>query len=155
MQDNIEKGLELLKICICRRPKEKEQHEKEYEEKTRRIEELKKQLKELDQSGLVTVASQTCSHPADLTKLSISQLMHELQDSKRTLELKLGHPVTAIAYPNGKYNERVAKAAEQADYRIGFTEVTRPAQQRPSIFQVPRYVHTKFQRAWKESFGKS
>ena len=114
-----------------------------------------KQLKELDQSGLVTVASQTCSHPADLTKLSMSQLMHELQDSKRTLELKLGHPVTAIAYPNGKYDERVAKAAKQANYKIGFTEVTRPAQQRPSIFQVPRYVHTKFQRAWKESFGKS
>lgn len=114
-----------------------------------------KQLSELDRSGLVTVASQTCSHPADLTKLNDRELSHELTDSKKVLEQKLGHPVLAIAYPNGKYDVRVAKAAQKANYKIGFTEVTQPAEKRPDMFRVPRYVHTKYQRAWKESGPKS
>ena len=114
-----------------------------------------KQLLEIERSKLVTVASQTCSHPADLTKLSDDQLTHELQDSKRILEQKLGHPVSAIAYPNGKYDLRVAKAASKANYLIGFTEVTQPAQRKPDMFRVPRYVHTKYLRAWKECLGKS
>lgn len=114
-----------------------------------------KQLGELDRTGLVTIASQTCSHPADLTKLTGEQLTHELRDSKRVLEQKLGHPVTAIAYPNGKYDLRVAKAAQAANYLIGFTEVTLPAQKRPDMLRVPRYIHTKYLRAWRESFNKS
>jgi peptidoglycan/xylan/chitin deacetylase (PgdA/CDA1 family) len=114
-----------------------------------------KQLLEIERSKLVTVASQTCSHPADLTKLSDDQLTHELQDSKRILEQKLGHPVSAIAYPNGKYDLRVAKAASKANYLIGFTEVTQPAQRKPDMFRVPRYVHTKYLRAWQECLGKS
>ncbi|MEI7577814.1 MAG: polysaccharide deacetylase family protein [Armatimonadota bacterium] len=114
-----------------------------------------KELTELDQSGLVTIGSQTCSHPADLTKLSDSQLKHELEDSKKKLELKLGHTVTTIAYPNGKFDSKVANAARKANYLIGFTENLAPAQKRLDMWRVPRYVHTKYQRAWKECFGKS
>ncbi len=113
------------------------------------------QLVELDKSGLVSVSSQTCSHPADLTKLADAQLDHEMRDSMRILEQKLGHQVSAIAYPNGKYDPRVAKAAKRANYKIGFTEVTQPAQKMPDLLRVPRYVHTKYERAWRESFGKS
>jgi peptidoglycan/xylan/chitin deacetylase (PgdA/CDA1 family) len=114
-----------------------------------------RQLIELDRSSLVTVASQTCSHPGDLTQLSDDQINHELVNSKRLLEQKLGHPVSAIAYPNGKYDLRIATAASKAGYKIGFTEVTQPAQRKPDMFRVPRYVHTKYLRAWRDCFGKS
>lgn len=114
-----------------------------------------KQLTELDRSGLVTIGSQTCSHPADLTKLSDPQLKHEFEDSKKVLEKNLGHSISSVAYPNGKFDARVANAAKKANYLIGFTETLAPAQKRLDMWRVPRYVHTKYQRAWKESFGKS
>jgi peptidoglycan/xylan/chitin deacetylase (PgdA/CDA1 family) len=114
-----------------------------------------RQLTELDRSGLVTIGSQTCSHPEDLTKLSDARLRHEMADSKRVLEQRLGHAVTSIAYPNGKYDTRVSRAAREANYLIGFTEVTQSAEKRPDIYRVPRYVHTKYKRAILENFGKS
>lgn len=110
-----------------------------------------KQLIELDRSGLVTVASQTCSHPADLTKLSDAKLKHEFVDSKRVLESKLGRAVDEIGYPNGKYDRRVSMAAKSAGYKIGFTEELLPAERAPNLWEVPRYVHTKFRRAWDDS----
>jgi hypothetical protein len=78
-----------------------------------------------------------------------------MTDSKRVLEQKLGHAVTSIAYPNGKYDTRVSRAARDANYLIGFTEVTQPAEKRPDIYRVPRYVHNKFKQAILESFDKS
>ena len=114
-----------------------------------------RQLTELDRSGLVTIGSQTCSHPEDLTKLSDVRLRHEMADSKRVLEQRLGHAVTSIAYPNGKYDTRVSRAARDANYLIGFTEVTQSAEKRPDIYRVPRYVHTQYKRAILENFGKS
>ena len=62
------------------------------------------QLKQLDQEGLVTIGSQTVSHPADLGKLTESEQWAELTDSKQKLELQLGHPIRYLAYPNGKFS---------------------------------------------------
>jgi len=107
------------------------------------------QLRELDRSGLVTVASQTVSHPEDLSKLTAGALRRELVDSKAELERQLGHSILYLAYPNGKYDLRVANAAAQAGYRMAFTEVTQPAELSPSIFRVNRYVHTRYRQAWQ------
>lgn len=108
------------------------------------------QLKELDREGLVTIASQTRSHPADLRTLSDAQLEKEFRGSKEVLERQLGHEVPYLAYPNGKYNFRVAKAAEAAGYRLAFTEALKPINQAPNRFMIPRYVHTKYKRAWSD-----
>ncbi len=109
------------------------------------------QLRELDREGLVTIASQTRSHPADLRKLSPERLREELVGSKAALEKHLGHPIPFLAYPNGKFDARVAKAASHAGYLMGFTEEQRPAELSPSVFEVARYVHTKFNRAWQDA----
>lgn len=111
------------------------------------------QLKELDREGLVTIASQTRTHPADLRTLSDEQLMEEMAGSKRALESHLGHPVTFLAYPNGKFDSRVARAAQNAGYRMAFTERLMPAERAPSLFMVPRYVHTKYRQAWSDAYG--
>jgi peptidoglycan/xylan/chitin deacetylase (PgdA/CDA1 family) len=109
------------------------------------------QLRQLDREGLVTVASQTVSHPLDLRKLSWSKQLAEMVDSKGTLEQQLGHPVPYVAYPNGKYDVRVEEAARRAGYRMAFTEVLTPAEESANIFAVDRYVHTKWRRAWRDA----
>lgn len=109
------------------------------------------QLRELDREGLVTVASQTRSHPADLRALSNAKLQEEMGGSKRVLEERLGHEVPYLAYPNGKFDSRVAQAAHAAGYRLAFTEAQRPAESAASLFTVPRYVHTKYREAWSEA----
>lgn len=106
------------------------------------------QLIELDQSGLVTIASQTVSHPADLTKMTPQAVLGEFRKSKADLESKLKHPVVQLAYPNGKFNLAVAALAKQAGYKAAFTEEFRPAETASNWLVIPRYVHTKFQEAW-------
>lgn len=109
------------------------------------------QLRELDREGLVTIASQTRSHPADVRTLSDAKLREEMVGSKRALEAKLGHEVAFIAYPNGKCDDRVAKAAQAAGYRLGFTEAQKPAELAKTFYTIPRYVHTKYREAWADS----
>ncbi|MGV3618378.1 MAG: polysaccharide deacetylase family protein [Fimbriimonas sp.] len=109
------------------------------------------QLQELDREGLVTIASQTRSHPSDLRNLSDAQLEKEMVGSKQALERRLGHEVPYIAYPNGKFDARVARAARAAGYRVGFTEAQRPAERAPNLLMVPRYVHTKYRQAWADA----
>jgi peptidoglycan/xylan/chitin deacetylase (PgdA/CDA1 family) len=110
-----------------------------------------KQLAEVSRTGLVTVGSQTCSHPPDITKLSDFQLTHELNDSRKAFGKFLGMNVFAFAYPNGKFNRRVADFAQRAGYEVGFTEVCQPLEIAPSTLLIPRYVHTKYKQAWMES----
>ncbi len=109
------------------------------------------QLSELARSGLVSVQSQTVSHPEDLTKLSDRQILEEFRKSMTTIGARLGHPATELAYPNGKYNPRVAALAKKAGYRICFTEDCRPAEMATNLQMVPRYVHTKYRDAWNSA----
>lgn len=111
------------------------------------------QLKNLARGGdLVTVASQTCSHPADLRTLDAAALDREMTRSKAVLEQRLGKTVRFIAYPNGKFDKRSEEAAKRAGYLMGFSEVTKPAEYSPSIMAVNRYVHTKFRQAWTDCY---
>jgi peptidoglycan/xylan/chitin deacetylase (PgdA/CDA1 family) len=110
------------------------------------------QLKQLDREGLVTVCSQTRTHPADLRLLPKEQLGEEMSGSKAVLERQLGHESRFIAYPNGKYDERVAHAANKAGYLLGFTEKLTPCERSPNLFMVSRYVHTKYRQAWRDAY---
>ncbi len=112
------------------------------------------QLKEIDRSGLVTIASQTVSHPENLCALSDAQVLKEFRDSKASLEKRLGHSVDQLAYPNGKFDHRIAKLARAAGYRIAYTEECHPAESAKDIYQVARYVHTKYAKAWLDKKSK-
>ncbi|RYG33809.1 polysaccharide deacetylase family protein [bacterium] len=105
------------------------------------------QLRELDRSGLVTVASQTLTHPSDLSKLKDGTLKRELEGSRRNLEGELGHSVRDMAYPNGKWSPRTRDFARASGYRLAFTEAQRPAETGESILSVPRWVHTRWRDA--------
>lgn len=76
-------------------------------------------LKEMDQSGLVTIAAHTKNHPF-LTKLSKTKRDDEIQGSKKDLEALLGHSVDYFAYPFGAVSPQVIKEVEAAGYKLGF-----------------------------------
>ena len=66
------------------------------------------QTAEMAASGLVEIGSHTCTHP-DLRRLPESELRHELGDSKRQLEDRLGRPVESFCYPRGLRSLRVER----------------------------------------------
>lgn len=107
------------------------------------------ELAQLRSSGLVTVASQTRSHPADLTKLPDAKLRLEFVGSKAAIERRLGS-CRYLAYPNGKYDLRAARLAKSAGYALAFTEVLAPIHRAPDRWRIPRYVHTKYQVAMRD-----
>ncbi|HEX7077367.1 MAG TPA: polysaccharide deacetylase family protein [Candidatus Eisenbacteria bacterium] len=74
----------------------------------------------------VTVGSHGMRHES-MTRLDDRALDDSLGGSRRRLEDLTGRPVDAIAYPWGRVDERVARAAARAGYRLGFAvESPRP-----------------------------
>lgn len=64
--------------------------------------------------------SHTRFHP-DLTTLSDDELADELTGSRQDLEELLGDPVDYLAYPYGRYDERVLRAVRTAGYQAAFS----------------------------------
>jgi peptidoglycan/xylan/chitin deacetylase (PgdA/CDA1 family) len=85
-----------------------------------------RELREMSDSGLVTIGSHTKSHPW-LPTISVDEdrLREELAGSKKRLEDGLGRRVDFICYPNGGFNDLIKETARRAGYKGGFT--TNPA----------------------------
>ncbi len=77
------------------------------------------QIKELDASGLITIASHTKNH-AFLTRVGKEKREDEILGSKLDLEMLLGHPVDVFSFPYGSWSREVAKEVEAAGFRMGF-----------------------------------
>jgi len=78
------------------------------------------QIKELDMTGLVEIGSHTIYHPK-LTKISASERMRELEQSKDELEELLDKEITVLAYPFGLYNDDVKALSKAVGYKAGLT----------------------------------
>ena len=107
-------------------------------------------LKLLDAEKLVTIGSHTVNHPAEFEKQPLDVQQTELYDAKKTLEAELGHPVTSIAYPEGRADGETFSLAQQIGYTLGFTVENGPAEQSPSILAVNRTIHTRLEKVWEE-----
>lgn len=81
---------------------------------------LSKEMVEEMVAGGMEIGSHTLSHP-DMTKISAAKLKKELEDSQRLLSELVGSPVLTLAYPAGRYNEKVIKATEEAGYLAAVT----------------------------------
>ena len=79
----------------------------------------REQVVEMDRNG-IEIASHTVDH-ADLTRVSGSQLAHQVVDSKADLERLLGHPVLDFCYPSGQFNASVVQAVQAAGYQSATT----------------------------------
>jgi len=76
------------------------------------------QLRQLADRGY-EIASHSATH-RDLRGLSEKILDHEITDSKKMLEDKLGVEIKHIAYPFGRFDKRVIEAVQRAGYAEGF-----------------------------------
>ncbi len=77
------------------------------------------ELRELSDCGF-EIGSHSLSH-ADMTTLSETDVRWEVEESKKMIEDKLGRPVVSIAYPFGRYDDRVKEAVRRAGYRLACT----------------------------------
>lgn len=76
------------------------------------------EVRELDRSGLVTIADHTAHHVNVATS---AQAEFEIVASKQRLEAFLGHAVTAFAYPGGTFNIAAEKMVAKSGFNFGFT----------------------------------
>jgi peptidoglycan/xylan/chitin deacetylase (PgdA/CDA1 family) len=74
--------------------------------------------------------SHTRSH-ADLTSLDDDALDAQLRGSREDLQALLGDDVAFLAYPYGRHDERVLRAAQAAGYRAAFS--VQPGFNRPDV----------------------
>ena len=77
------------------------------------------QIRSLMQAGW-EVDSHTLTHP-DLTMLDDAALAHELVGSRQELRERFGVRADFLAYPAGRYDERVEAAARAAGYKAATT----------------------------------
>lgn len=104
-------------------------------------------LKAMEGMG-ATVVSQTHTHPPDLRALGDAALRREMAESRRRMEAALGHPVRYVTYPSGKWDARVAAAAQAAGYVLGLTEDHGAAEASPHLLGIRRYsTHRRFGEA--------
>ncbi len=91
-------------------------------------------LRELLKAGWA-VGSHSWSHP-DLTALSESEALRELERSKKALEDAVGAEVWAFSYPFGRFNARVMELVARAGYSVAFAEDYTRSRWHP--FAIPR-----------------
>jgi peptidoglycan/xylan/chitin deacetylase (PgdA/CDA1 family) len=78
------------------------------------------QVKEIDASGFVEIASHTTSH-MNLKLIAQTTSRREIFQSKIDLEELLGHEVHNFAYPYGGFNASVSGMVREAGYRTAVT----------------------------------
>ena len=102
-------------------------------------------LKEIKNSGLVTIGSHTMSHKS-LPSLTASKLKEELEGSKKILESNLGIKVTDFCYPSGAFNDKVVQAVKDAGYTDAITTIDGKWKFNNDLYKIPRQ---------RISYGKS
>jgi peptidoglycan/xylan/chitin deacetylase (PgdA/CDA1 family) len=75
----------------------------------------KQQAARIARREWVTIGSHTLSHP-NLLLLSMDEVRRELKESKRRLEQVSGKPVRHLSYPNGLWNDKIARIAKECGY---------------------------------------
>ena len=80
------------------------------------------QVRQLDQSGLITIASHTVDHQ-NLAKLPPEEQLYEISEGKRGLEAQLGHPVRHFAYPYGGFNDTTISIVKNAGFATAVSTI--------------------------------
>lgn len=96
-----------------------------------------KELREMHDSGLVEIASHTCTHPN--LNHSGSQLLHECQHSAKMIEEKTGTFPRTLVLPFGRGNRQVVATALQTYpyvFRIG-NAWNHSWQDRSPLYRIP------------------
>ena len=98
-----------------------------------------KQIKEMSDSGIISIQSHTMTHPFfnDSETMGNIDLIKEIKDSQTLLEGITGKSVTAIAYPYGSYNSKVLNEVKKY-YTYAVTTKNAIASTNDSYYELPR-----------------
>jgi len=115
------------------------------------------QLREMQQSGLITIASHTINH-LDLAKLDPAKVEQELRVSKQVLEKEMGVLVRYFVYPFGTYNEMVKQKVTEAGYEAALTMSNDPyaettAGKSEDLLTIMRYGQSRLFGVIPEAWG--
>jgi len=91
----------------------------------------------LRSSKMVEFGAHTVSHPK-LIDCTSEQIRREINDSKYTIEDRLGHYISTFAYPYGVYNQEIVNTVRQAGFITAFTAKYGIAHDMTDPFLVPR-----------------
>jgi peptidoglycan/xylan/chitin deacetylase (PgdA/CDA1 family) len=83
------------------------------------------EVKEMLESGLLTIGSHTCSH-RNLDSLSVEDIKRELGVSKNKLENIFNIKINMLCYPRGKFNDNIIKIAEETGYSRQYSCLPKP-----------------------------
>lgn len=96
------------------------------------------EIKQMRGSGLINVGSH-CMGPEPLINLKDEEeIRYQIFESKRAIEKKLGAHVSALSYPEGRFNTEIRQLAIDAGYQAAVT--TNPGKEFPNddIFALKR-----------------
>lgn len=92
------------------------------------------QLRELDKAGM-NIESHTETH-ANLTKVDEQKVRQELAGSKKTLEEKLGHAISMVAYPYYGNSPAVQKIVTEVGYKAARAGWTKSKNNQDTLFML-------------------
>lgn len=113
------------------------------------------QLREMQRSGIITIASHTVNH-YNLTTLSDSEIEREVLESKKVLEKELGIPIDYFTYPEGGFTERAKEKIKNVGYKAALTmsldaRQERTANESDDLLSIMRFGQSRFNEAIEQS----
>lgn len=95
------------------------------------------QMKEMKDSGIVSIQSHTVNH-LEVNDMPSDQQTSEMVDSKKYLDMALSQDTIELCYPAGRYNEDNFLTAEQAGYKMALTTEPGYARKSDGLFALKR-----------------
>lgn len=113
------------------------------------------QLREMQKSGLITVASHTVNH-LNMKNLSNAEIEREVLESKKVLEKELGIPIDYFTYPEGDFTERAKDKVKEVGYKAALSMSLDPRQERSAnesddLLAIMRFGQSRFSEAIEQA----
>jgi biofilm PGA synthesis lipoprotein PgaB len=109
------------------------------------------QLREMQASGLITVASHTVNH-INFRDLSDAQIDKELTESKKVLEKELKVAIDYFTYPEGDFTDSAREKIQKAGYKAALTMSLDPSAEKTAndsedLMTIMRFGQSRFDEA--------
>ena len=113
------------------------------------------QLREMQKSGLITVASHTVNH-LNMKNLSNAEIEREVLESKKVLEKELKISIDYFTYPEGDFTERAKDKVKDVGYKAALSMSLDPRQERSAnesedLLAIMRFGQSRFNEAIEQS----
>ncbi len=96
------------------------------------------EIKEMQDSGLVTFGSHSIGADPLINIKSEGELRRQIFDSKKILENKLGRPVNTFSYPEGFLDKHIRELVVEAGYKLAVSTKTGRCFPRNDLFALKR-----------------